>query len=309
MDLVAISDYVYFSRIKTITAKEAQLLLASFELNGKSVASADDYSRLFEHHMRQAFRVLIDAIEHKHKTLKCNVHPDACKFDEFDSIEGYVLSKIIIKIENFCMWALELNYNLPDVLVKLVTGSDCNNVSVKQKEEIAEDTQKFDDPQKIGKAPVTEDIPAEETPKTVETQADDADKEYQGTSPDNAAPEVIPKSNKGGKPKGYLSEAVEHVYNNILKQEKPGLLKPSKIREFIICMKEMATKGNRHADEYVMLRIKSINAPEEGACTIITEDNVILSGQNETIIRGKSYTNNDVAKILTKLRKNNTNLL
>lgn len=110
---------------------------------------------------------------------------------------------------------------------------------------------------------------------------------------------------KVGKPKGYLAEVVEHVFGVLIGENKQGLLKQNKVREFIIKMKEMATKGNPLADEYVLERIKSIQVPEEGACIIITEDNVKLSGQNETIVRGKQYTNNDVAKILTGLRKNN----
>jgi hypothetical protein len=113
------------------------------------------------------------------------------------------------------------------------------------------------------------------------------------------------RTGRGGRPKGYLSETVEHVCKKLIEQGKTGLLKPSKIREFIIAMKEMATRNGRHADEYVLERIKAIQIPDEGLCTIMTQDNIILKGQSETIHKGKSYANNDIAKILSKLRKNN----
>jgi hypothetical protein len=119
-------------------------------------------------------------------------------------------------------------------------------------------------------------------------------------------PNTPDSKSKGGKPKGYLSEAVEQVYQKLPDHGKSGLSKPSKIREFIIFMKEMATKTSRYADEIVMERIKSIRIPEEGDCIIITEDNIVTHGLDERTKRGKPYyTNNDVSKILTRLRKNN----
>lgn len=107
------------------------------------------------------------------------------------------------------------------------------------------------------------------------------------------------------KDKSYLTQVVEHVVSRLPELGKSDLNKPRKIREFIILMKQMATKGNRYADEYVMERIKSITVPEEGDCTIVTADNISLKGQSELMKRGKNYSNNDVSKILSGLRKNN----
>jgi hypothetical protein len=120
------------------------------------------------------------------------------------------------------------------------------------------------------------------------------------------APKDADARNKGGKPKGYLSEVVGHVYQKLSDHGKSGLSKPSKIREFIIFMKEMATKSSRYADEFVMERIKSIRIPEEGDCIIITEENIVTHGLSVTTKSAKPhYTKNDVSKILTSLRKNN----
>lgn len=288
-------DYIHYTRLETIYADEAKWLLAVFELRDKEFSDKDTYEAQFAEQLKLATRVLSNAFKKPLKPI-CD-DPDAISFDDYGNINGYDFNLTRINFVSFCTWAHELKYNLPDTLAAFVKSSDCNKAPEEKNDRTAEAAPEPDETQKTDEAPGTEEAPSEKP------SADDGDKENQGTSPANAAPEVNSKSNKGGKPKGYLSEAVEHVYNKILQQEKPGLLKPSKIREFIICMKEMATKSSRHADEYVMARIKSISAPEEGACTIITEDNVKLSGQNETIVRGKPYTNNDVAKILTKLRK------
>ena len=111
--------------------------------------------------------------------------------------------------------------------------------------------------------------------------------------------------NKGGRHKGALTKTVEHVFDKLIEQKRLGLLKKSKIRSFVVLMKEMATKNNRYADDFVMGHIKSILVPEEGACKIVMQDDVKLSGQDEVIVRGRTHTINDVSKILVRLRKNN----
>jgi len=154
-------------------------------------------------------------------------------------------------------------------------------------------SEKYNLPEELAK--LTKDFAVQEPVKNQQAEGDN------GKTSSNAQG----NANKGGKPKGFLTEAVEHVYYKLLEQGKTGLFKPSKIREFMITMKEMASKKGPRADEYVLERIKSINIPEEGRCTIITEDQIILKGLNENILRGRPYSNNDVAKRLTQLRKNN----
>lgn len=256
MEEIKYPNYVHYSRMNTINAREAQWLLASFDLRNNDTSDPDQYESLLNTEMKLAYKVLSDVLANDILKYTCNGNPII--YDNYGT-EHYDLDCVFLNMAEFCTWAINSKYKLPEELAELANPNSRQIVS-----------EQDDNGSNLEKAPITQE-----------------------------------KENTGGKPKGYLSEAVEHVYNEILKQEKHGLLKPSKIREFIIYMKEKATKSSRHADDYVMDRIKSIQIPEEGACTIITEDNVIIRGQNETIVRGKSYAINDIAKILTRLRKNN----
>lgn len=136
---------------------------------------------------------------------------------------------------------------------------------------------------------------------TVKTGGNVAKKTQDAVSGDSGK-----KLDKIKKYKGALSEAVEITYNKITEMKKTDLLKPRKIREFIIFMKEMANKKSPYANEEIMEIINFIEIPEEGQCTIKIHDQIKLKGMKEYIDRGCSYANNDVSKRLTKLRKNNS---
>jgi len=282
-------NYKYYARIKSIPGNEAQKLLAMFELRDKEFSDQAEFDKLFEIEMKLARNMLVQAIDNG----ELNYNNDEDPYIDIKDGFWLVLNKINISTIKFISWAAELEYNLPEELAKLVNKAECSS------NDNSQDTPGEDEAQK----PI-------ETSEADESKPDKPSNEVIDESvPDLASPATdrsAPK-NKGGRPKGYLYEVIEHVYNNLGKHGKSELSKLRRVREFIIFTKQMATKGNDYTDEYVMERIKSIKVPEEGDCTITLEDKVTLRGLNELTEKpGKaSYTNNDVAKILTKLRKNN----
>lgn len=281
-------NYKHYRRIKSITADKAKELLAFFELRDKEFCDQDELDNLLAEELKLAGSLLFEAID----SGELKYSADECPYDYHpDGYKVYIFCKIQITVADLISWAAKREYNIPCELANLLSKAECSsnfNLQDTQGEDVAQDNA---------------EVPAENEPGTVNSRKEGDDES--GAEPANPAIDRIPPKNKGGRPNAYLSEAVECVYQKLGEHGKSGLSKPSKIREFIIFMKEMSTRNNQYFDEFLKERIKSIQIPEEGDCTIITEDKVSLKGQAETIIRGKSYKNNDIAKILTRLRKNN----
>ena len=270
-------NYRHISRFERVVANDALNILASIEMQGKDVSDPIEYNKLYDEELELGYQVMSSAFKNTNSDEHLKFTGDS--EGDFIDISGngdvtFFFQHIELKVTDFCIWALKKGYDLPVELAKLVapSGGEIKQVERQQKDD------------------VKSEVVVEQ--KTVEAGEN---------SPQ-------PKAKKNTNSTGYLTEVVKIVHDKILELGKPGLLKPSKIREFIIFMKEMANKKGPYADEDVLERIKSIEIPEEGDCTIITQDKIKLRGQTETIVRGSSYTNNGVAKRLTKLRKNNSNI-
>lgn len=306
-------DYIHYTRLETIYADEAEWLLAVFDLREKEFSDKDLYEAQFNEQRRLAGRVLCNAFKKPLKPIYDD--PDAISRNDYGVIDGYVFSLISINVVSFCSWALELKYNLPDVLVTLVKGSDCNIVSEEQGNQMAEDSQKLDESQKTDAAPATEEVPDEEpseadeameeaeTPEPGETQADDDDNKSHGNTIANEAPPVNPEGKKGGKPTGYLAEAIKFAYLKYRKEGNTEILRENKIREFIGRLKELADeKGNPNFSEYIANRIEYVKISPAG-CTIKTKDKYLnASNTREIKDKGRNYSLARVSQILVDLR-------
>lgn len=110
---------------------------------------------------------------------------------------------------------------------------------------------------------------------------------------------------KGGAPRGPLSEAIEHVYLKFLKEGNTEILRKGKIKEFLERLKELADeKGNVNFSKYVADRIEKVKISPVGN-TITTKDQIAKTGKKqETTIKGETYQQNSLSKLLTNLRKN-----
>ncbi len=260
-------DYQHLTRVRRIQASDAKWYLASIVLMDTEITDPKEYELRLNTEMKRACMVLINAFESEsdNEKLQYSRSTEEAIVIDPDGNKSYLLKDIWIDVEAFCAWALRLKYKLPKVLVTLAKAKSLCSES-------------------HGSGPDSAGI---------------------GANSGNNNPRKTTNQPKGGKPQGYLADVVEYVFSELAKHDKSGLSKPKKIREFIIFIKEMATKTSRYADEFVMERVKSIHIPEEGDCSIITADNIVTRGQSEAITRGRTYKNNDVAKILTRLRKNN----
>lgn len=111
------------------------------------------------------------------------------------------------------------------------------------------------------------------------------------------------KHPKGGTHKSPLSEAVEYVFQRLLKSGNTELLQRGKIKEFMIHLKECVTEGHRNESDYVSERIAEVKKVK-GKWIIIMQrftDKQKLhfanAGKNET------FTSATVSTILTRLRQ------
>lgn len=110
---------------------------------------------------------------------------------------------------------------------------------------------------------------------------------------------------KGGRPKEIFAEAVEKAYLYFLEKGELTILKRGNVRSFLKEFKSLADDGqydsleNRNIRTYLAERIKSIKIPRHGECLISTQDRD--DGQKN--VYGPDYTQQDISKQLTKLRK------
>lgn len=267
-------NYAHFTRLRTIFADDAQKLLAAFELASKEFESVDEYNKSFKEEMVLAENVLCDAIHCGNSTLRPVVDVTSCCFDDFGIIKGYDFETIPIMVENFCRWALENNYNLPQILQDFV------NI----KENIVQNKNN------------------EDTPK--QSMNEDLDTTPQNTT---SATAITPEENrnmiKGGRKKGYLAEAVESAYLKYYKEGNTEILRQGKIRKFIQKLKELSDEnGNQDFLPFIADRINSIKITSS-ICTIITNDNYLKSDKFfENKKKGQKYGMRHVSKLLSNLR-------
>jgi hypothetical protein len=110
--------------------------------------------------------------------------------------------------------------------------------------------------------------------------------------------------NKGGAPRGALTEAVEEAYMKFWKEGNTEILRKGKIRDFLERLKELADeRGNPNFSKYIADRIDSVKISPSG-CIITTKDEVVESSNSrENIIKGQKYKQQRVSQHLTQLRK------
>lgn len=124
--------------------------------------------------------------------------------------------------------------------------------------------------------------------------------------------EVAPTSNlttsseKGGRPKSPLTEAVEEAYLHFRDKGDVAILKPGNIRSFLKSFKSLIKDddqsqgiGNGNICAYIAERIKEVKIPRAGDCVVVTQDRV----EGQKIAIGQSYSQRILAKLLAKLRK------
>jgi hypothetical protein len=319
-------DYIDYTRLKTIFAYEAQWFLAVFSLRGKEFRDQSEYETCFEQKKKFAYRVLEDALDNEDIKYSCVDFPYI--FDDFGNKE-YNLDVIIFNIKDFLKLAMDLKYNLPDVLVAFVKGQDCNILSEEQGNQIAEDSQKFDEPQETGEAPVTEEVPAEVPPETetvpeeveppetivvIESEDSPNTDESIGTVVNNSSDENNKTNNpsaqktsqnkrrKGGPKKCTLSLAVEIVYLKLLDQGDTKVLMPGMRDAFMECFREMASDGNRNSHPGVLVLIKEVRKSKLGKYTIITHDRPNKANPKKIEEVSDEHGTSQVTRFLNSLR-------
>lgn len=111
---------------------------------------------------------------------------------------------------------------------------------------------------------------------------------------------------KGGRHKSPLSEAIEFVYMKYLAEGNTEILRSGKIREFLQRLKELADeKGNRDFSTYVADRIESVKIFPSG-CTVTTKEQILeCSKRRDRVEKSSDYSQQEVSKQLSELRKKN----
>jgi hypothetical protein len=109
---------------------------------------------------------------------------------------------------------------------------------------------------------------------------------------------------KGGRHKSPLSEAIEFVYMKYFAEGNTEILRSGKIREFIKRLKELADeKGNKDFSTYVADRIDSVKIFPSG-CTVTTKEQILKCNERrDRVEKSIDYSQHDVSKKLTELRK------
>ena len=114
---------------------------------------------------------------------------------------------------------------------------------------------------------------------------------------------VLNERKKGGRKKSPLREAVEYAFLHFKDEGNTEILRPGKIREFLVRLKELREESNPNFTEYISERIKEVKIKPSG-CLVITEEQVLKTDQRvENTLRSKAYKQSDVSKILTDLRQ------
>lgn len=115
--------------------------------------------------------------------------------------------------------------------------------------------------------------------------------------------EVVNSTQKGGRPKGPLYEAVEFAYNKFRNEGNTEILRPGKVIEFLDRLKDLAGGENRKISDYITERIEIVKK-RNGSFTITTQERVIKEVKGRVTMEKKNtYTTADVSKLLTALRK------
>ena len=115
--------------------------------------------------------------------------------------------------------------------------------------------------------------------------------------------EVANATQRGGRPKGPLYEAVDFAYKKFRNEGNTEILRPGKVIEFLDRLKDLAGGGNRDISDYITERIEIVKK-RNGSFTITTQERVIKEVKGRVTMEKKStYTTEDVSKLLTALRK------
>jgi hypothetical protein len=119
-------------------------------------------------------------------------------------------------------------------------------------------------------------------------------------------PDPQTAKNKGGRDKSPLSEAIEFVYIKYLAEGNTEILRSGKIREFIKRLKELADeKGNKDYSTYVADRVESVKIFPSG-CIVTTKDRILkCSERRDRVDKSSDYSQQEVSKQLSELRKKN----
>ena len=131
-------NYIHYSRLQTISAAEAELLLASFELRDKNTSEPAEYEKLLTKERKAASRVLLKAFESKvlnYDEIGLEEIGPAVRYQEKHKEVGYVFSRIEIQTADFCSWAYKLKYNLPEELLSLIAVPDTRRSTPKKQAE------------------------------------------------------------------------------------------------------------------------------------------------------------------------------
>lgn len=114
---------------------------------------------------------------------------------------------------------------------------------------------------------------------------------------------IPPKAKSSGKPKSSLTEAVEYLYDICMQEGDSEILQPGNINQFILKLQEIKKSPPSTSANFIFDNIKYVKKVS-AKWTIRTEDRIVKdSNTKETTMKSKSYGQNDVSKILTRLRK------
>jgi hypothetical protein len=118
------------------------------------------------------------------------------------------------------------------------------------------------------------------------------------------APQEVDTRNKGGKPKGYLTEAIEYAYLKYRDEGNTEILREGKIREFCERLKELADeKSNPNFSTVIANRIDCVKIAPAG-CTVTTKDKYLEASKTREIKeKGRKYTQQRISQILVELRE------
>ena len=113
-------------------------------------------------------------------------------------------------------------------------------------------------------------------------------------------------TDKGGRPKTPLTEAIESAFLYFRNKGDVAILERGNIKSFLKSMKGLLIGSRSLADKefwnvkaYIEERINKINIPRAGEYTVVT----IERHEGRKIIPGKRYRENAVSKVLTELRR------
>lgn len=114
---------------------------------------------------------------------------------------------------------------------------------------------------------------------------------------------TILSARRPGKQKSYFTEAVEYLYDKCIENKKEDCLKRGNVESFIKEMEAEMEATDDSFENFLCDRIESVKR-SYGRWVIKTCERVIKSSNNrETIEYSRNYSQGDVSKILTRLRK------